>query len=144
MNVLPSEVWLVSWQDIYGNCSVFFSIESCGNCFMLFSITSSGNSFMVFRIEGCGNCSVFFSIESCGSCYAFSALAMVEARFRIVSNNTMQPSFSPQDIVDCSEYSQGYTHFHRFLSLCSMDRLIAYTIPLGGRLDKLMVSLAAS
>jgi cathepsin C len=32
---------------------------------------------------------------------------MIEARFRIASNNTMQPSFSPQDVVDCSEYSQG-------------------------------------
>jgi len=43
----------------------------------------------------------------CGSCYAFSALAMIEARMRLVSNNTIQPSYSPQDIVDCSEYSQG-------------------------------------
>lgn len=43
----------------------------------------------------------------CGSCYAFSSLAMNEARLRIVSNNTIQMSFSPQDIVDCSFYSQG-------------------------------------
>jgi len=43
----------------------------------------------------------------CGSCYAFSAVGMSEARLRIASNNTMQLTFSPQDIVDCSCYSQG-------------------------------------
>jgi cathepsin C len=45
--------------------------------------------------------------QNCGSCYAFGSLGMIEARFRIASNNTLQPSFSPQDVVDCSEYSQG-------------------------------------
>ncbi|ESO99545.1 hypothetical protein LOTGIDRAFT_203670 [Lottia gigantea] len=45
--------------------------------------------------------------ESCGSCYAFSSMAMNEARVRIMTNNTLQPVFSPQDIVECSEYSQG-------------------------------------
>ncbi|XP_041350436.1 dipeptidyl peptidase 1-like isoform X2 [Gigantopelta aegis] len=45
--------------------------------------------------------------ESCGSCYAFASMAMNEARVRIMTNNTMQPVFSPQDIVECSEYSQG-------------------------------------
>lgn len=44
---------------------------------------------------------------NCGSCYAFSSLAMNEARLRVLSNNTIQLSFSPQDIVDCSVYSQG-------------------------------------
>ena len=44
---------------------------------------------------------------SCGSCYAFASMAMNEARVRIMTNNTKQPVFSPQDIVDCSEYSQG-------------------------------------
>ena len=34
-------------------------------------------------------------------------MAMNEARVRIMTNNTKQPVFSPQDIVDCSEYSQG-------------------------------------
>jgi len=43
----------------------------------------------------------------CGSCYAFSSLAMYEARLRIVSNNSIQLTFAPQDIVDCSKYSQG-------------------------------------
>ncbi|XP_060081343.1 dipeptidyl peptidase 1-like [Ylistrum balloti] len=45
--------------------------------------------------------------ESCGSCYAFSSMGMHEARVRVITNNTQQPVLSPQDIVDCSEYSQG-------------------------------------
>lgn len=44
---------------------------------------------------------------SCGSCYAFGTLGMFEARVRILSNNTKTPVFSTQDIVSCSEYSQG-------------------------------------
>ncbi|XP_076448030.1 dipeptidyl peptidase 1-like [Babylonia areolata] len=43
----------------------------------------------------------------CGSCYAFASMAMNEARVRIMTNNTKQPVFSPQDIVGCSRYSQG-------------------------------------
>ncbi|ELT90166.1 hypothetical protein CAPTEDRAFT_138389 [Capitella teleta] len=43
----------------------------------------------------------------CGSCYAFSSMAMNEARIRVMSNNTQMPVFSPQDIVDCCQYSQG-------------------------------------
>ncbi|GFO42826.1 dipeptidyl peptidase 1 [Plakobranchus ocellatus] len=43
----------------------------------------------------------------CGSCYAFTAMGMAESRYRILTNNTMQPVFSPQDIVECSIYSQG-------------------------------------
>ncbi|XP_052068685.1 dipeptidyl peptidase 1-like isoform X2 [Mytilus californianus] len=44
---------------------------------------------------------------SCGSCYAFGSLAMNEARVRIMTNGTKTPVFSTQDIVECSEYSQG-------------------------------------
>ncbi|XP_042905828.1 dipeptidyl peptidase 1 [Parasteatoda tepidariorum] len=44
---------------------------------------------------------------SCGSCYAFSSLAMLESRLRIMTNNSLQVQFSPQDIVSCSVYSQG-------------------------------------
>ena len=43
----------------------------------------------------------------CGSCYAFGTLGMFEARVRILSNGTKTPVFSTQDIVSCSEYSQG-------------------------------------
>lgn len=34
-------------------------------------------------------------------------MGMNEARWRLRTNNTEQPVFSPQDIVECSEYSQG-------------------------------------
>ncbi|XP_058961544.2 dipeptidyl peptidase 1-like [Pocillopora verrucosa] len=44
---------------------------------------------------------------SCGSCYAFGTMAMFEARVRIMSNGSVTPVFSTQDIVSCSEYSQG-------------------------------------
>jgi len=44
---------------------------------------------------------------SCGSCYAFASMGMNEARLRIRTLNTDQTIFSPQDIVECSEYSQG-------------------------------------
>uniref|UniRef100_S4RP41 Dipeptidyl peptidase 1 n=1 Tax=Petromyzon marinus TaxID=7757 RepID=S4RP41_PETMA len=44
---------------------------------------------------------------ACGSCYSFASMAMLEARVRILSNNTQQPVFSPQHIVSCSPYSQG-------------------------------------
>lgn len=44
---------------------------------------------------------------SCGSCYAFSSMGLLEARVRILTNNTHTPVFSPQDIVECSDYSQG-------------------------------------
>ena len=43
----------------------------------------------------------------CGSCYAFASMAMMESRLRIVTNNTLQVVLSPQDVVGCSEYSQG-------------------------------------
>jgi len=44
---------------------------------------------------------------SCGSCYSFSATGMVEARLRILTNNTITDLLSEQDIVECSNYSQG-------------------------------------
>lgn len=44
---------------------------------------------------------------SCGSCYAFGSMGMTEARLRILSNNTVQTVYSTQDIVECSQYSQG-------------------------------------
>uniref|UniRef100_A0A6J0SI00 Dipeptidyl peptidase 1 n=1 Tax=Pogona vitticeps TaxID=103695 RepID=A0A6J0SI00_9SAUR len=44
---------------------------------------------------------------SCGSCYAFASMGMLEARIRILTNNSQTPILSPQKVVSCSEYSQG-------------------------------------
>lgn len=43
----------------------------------------------------------------CGSCYSFAAMGMLEARIRILTNNSQAPILSPQQIVSCSSYSQG-------------------------------------
>nr|AHX24182.1 cathepsin C [Sinonovacula constricta] len=59
------------------------------------------------NVDGSNFVSPIRNQASCGSCYAFSSLAMNEARVRILTNNTRQPVFSTQDIVECSEYSQG-------------------------------------
>ncbi|XP_047449175.1 dipeptidyl peptidase 1 [Mugil cephalus] len=44
---------------------------------------------------------------SCGSCYSFASMGMLEARVRILTNNSDAPILSPQQVVSCSEYSQG-------------------------------------
>ncbi|XP_038123906.1 dipeptidyl peptidase 1 [Cyprinodon tularosa] len=44
---------------------------------------------------------------SCGSCYSFATMGMLEARVRILTNNSDAPVLSPQQVVSCSEYSQG-------------------------------------
>ncbi|XP_048215716.1 dipeptidyl peptidase 1 isoform X1 [Perognathus longimembris pacificus] len=43
----------------------------------------------------------------CGSCYAFASMGMLEARIRILTNNTQTPVLSPQEVVSCSQYAQG-------------------------------------
>lgn len=43
----------------------------------------------------------------CGSCYAFSTTAMLSSRFKISSNGSVASLFSPEDVVSCSQYSQG-------------------------------------
>ncbi|MCJ8739799.1 hypothetical protein PDJAM_G00051420 [Pangasius djambal] len=43
----------------------------------------------------------------CGSCYSFATMGMLESRIRVQTNNTQQPVFSPQQVVSCSQYSQG-------------------------------------
>ncbi|XP_030008660.1 dipeptidyl peptidase 1-like [Sphaeramia orbicularis] len=44
---------------------------------------------------------------SCGSCYSFASMGMLEARIRILTNNSDTPTLSPQQVVSCSQYSQG-------------------------------------
>ena len=44
---------------------------------------------------------------SCGSCYTVSTMGMMYSRLKILSNGAIEKIFSPQDVVSCSEYSQG-------------------------------------
>eukprot|EP00054_Salpingoeca_dolichothecata_P027703 m.204413 g.204413 ORF g.204413 m.204413 type:complete len:456 (-) comp26027_c1_seq2:45-1412(-) len=59
------------------------------------------------NVDGVNYVSPVRDQESCGSCYSFGSTAALEARVRINSNNTEKTVFSPQDVVSCSEYSQG-------------------------------------
>ncbi|XP_012939419.1 dipeptidyl peptidase 1 [Aplysia californica] len=45
--------------------------------------------------------------EACGSCYAFASMGMAEARVRIQTKLSQKPIYSPQDVLECSEYAQG-------------------------------------
>jgi cathepsin C len=44
---------------------------------------------------------------SCGSCYIFGATGMFEARMKVATKNEKSPIFAPQEILSCSDYSQG-------------------------------------
>ncbi|KAK4329117.1 hypothetical protein Pmani_000528 [Petrolisthes manimaculis] len=59
------------------------------------------------KVSGSNYVSPVRNQASCGSCYAFASMAGLESRIRILTNNTMQPVFSPQDVVGCSQLSQG-------------------------------------
>ena len=43
----------------------------------------------------------------CGSCYAFGSLAMLESRLKVLTNNSIEKIFSPQDVISCSRYTYG-------------------------------------
>ncbi|KAL3308556.1 hypothetical protein Ciccas_012911 [Cichlidogyrus casuarinus] len=43
---------------------------------------------------------------SCGSCYAFVSASALESRIQIMTNRSMQPILSPQDVVNCSPFSE--------------------------------------
>ena len=59
------------------------------------------------QVDGVNYVSDVRNQGSCGSCYAFSSMGMLEARIRILTNNTLTPVFSTQDVVSCSKLSQG-------------------------------------
>lgn len=59
------------------------------------------------NVDGVNYVSPIRNQGHCGSCYAFASMAMLEARMRILTNNTQTPVFSTQDVVACSRYSQG-------------------------------------
>lgn len=44
---------------------------------------------------------------ACGSCYSFSAMGMLEARIRVITKLQQKPILSVQQVVSCSNYSQG-------------------------------------
>ncbi|KAG8453056.1 hypothetical protein GDO86_004752 [Hymenochirus boettgeri] len=44
---------------------------------------------------------------NCGSCYSFATMGMMESRIRVLSQLTQNPILSPQQVVSCSNYSQG-------------------------------------
>lgn len=59
------------------------------------------------NVDGVNFVSPVRNQASCGSCYSFATMGMLEARVRILTNNTQSPVLSPQQVVSCSEYSQG-------------------------------------
>ena len=81
-------------------------------------------SFCASKLAFC-NLVLMCVLGRCGSCYSFASMAMLEARIRILSNNTLQPVFSPQDIVECSNYSQGI--FPISCLLCSQPLCLRFT-----------------
>lgn len=60
----------------------------------------------------------FLSPGSCGSCYSFASMGMMEARIRILTNNTQTPILSPQEVVSCSQYAQGMCCISGTVYLC--------------------------
>ncbi|XP_068122880.1 dipeptidyl peptidase 1 [Hyperolius riggenbachi] len=44
---------------------------------------------------------------SCGSCYSFATMGMLESRIRLLTKLEQKPILSPQQVVSCSNYSQG-------------------------------------
>ncbi|XP_068565618.1 dipeptidyl peptidase 1 [Cebidichthys violaceus] len=59
------------------------------------------------NVDGVNFVSPVRNQASCGSCYSFASMGMLEARVRILTNNSETPILSPQQVVSCSEYSQG-------------------------------------
>lgn len=65
------------------------------------------DSFDWSNVNGVNYVSPVRNQGQCGSCYAFASMAMLEARLRIATNNSVSVVLSPQDVMGCSEYSQG-------------------------------------
>ena len=45
-------------------------------------------------------------------------MGMMEARIRILTNNTQTPILSPQEVVSCSQYAQGMCCISGTVYLC--------------------------
>jgi cathepsin C len=72
-----------------------------------FHLATLPKSFDWRNVKGQNFVSPIRNQGACGSCYAFASAAMLEARYRILTNNTQTPVFSTQDVMQCCEYSQG-------------------------------------
>ncbi|XP_075054810.1 dipeptidyl peptidase 1-like [Mixophyes fleayi] len=59
------------------------------------------------NIQGANFVSPVRDQGSCGSCYSFGAMAMLESRIRVMTRLQQKPILSPQQVVSCSNYSQG-------------------------------------
>ena len=53
---------------------------------------------------------------SCGSCYIVSTMGMMYSRLKILSKGAIEKIFSPQDVVSCSQYSQGCDGGYSYLA----------------------------
>lgn len=71
------------------------------------SNTKLPQSFDWRNVNGVNYISPIRNQGKCGSCYSFASMAQMEAHIRIYSNLTYQPVLSTQNIVSCSQYSQG-------------------------------------
>jgi len=67
------------------------------------------------NVDGVNYVSPVRNQGACGSCYAFSSMGMLESRVRILTANSRQFTFSPQDIVSCSSLAQGCSGGFPFL-----------------------------
>ncbi|NXP90867.1 CATC peptidase, partial [Passerina amoena] len=77
-------------------------------CQISAKVLDLSSSWILVYVTDCSLWFLFLPFSgSCGSCYAFSSMGMLEARIRILTNNTQKPVFSPQQVVSCSQYSQG-------------------------------------
>ena len=101
VNALPKEF---SWTNVNG-MNLVVPVRNQGVCFFIFFIFF----YLYFELIKYGNLFILnYQIwKSCGSCYAFSSSDMFGSRVRVITNGTKTPVYSPQDIVECSAYSQG-------------------------------------
>ncbi len=73
----------------------------------LLSLEELPKSFDWRDVDGVDYVPPVTSQGDCGSCYAVATASMLYSRFMIQSDGKIQKVFSPQDVVSCSEYSQG-------------------------------------
>jgi len=58
-------------------------------------------------VDGVSYVTPVVSQGGCGSCYAVASAATYESRWRVASDNAVQPFFSAQETLSCSKTNQG-------------------------------------